>query len=204
MNHVKTWLEAYHDGELEPHRARRVETHLATCTSCRAELATIASLTALLHAVPPAQVRLTDVQFVAQVALQLPRRPTSAPGSKALRWSWIAAPALLLGLWGFVQATAIVAAGVTAMMTTELGRAIFGPAIDVGSSGTWLSSLLYAWELGTGAGLLENLPLNTIARWGVLNIGLPLLIALFIWSWLASWWAYQRHAAAQRSTSQTA
>ena len=45
--HVTAWLGAYHDGELRGRRLRQVETHLAHCATCRAELERLRALTAI-------------------------------------------------------------------------------------------------------------------------------------------------------------
>lgn len=193
MNHVTAWLEAYYDGELEPHRASRVEAHLATCEACRTELAAIETLSSLLRTTPKAPTLTPEGPFVAQVALQLPRRPADPPGKRVLRAGWMAVPAMLLALWAFVQATTLVAAGVTTVMSTELGRATFGPIINVERGGGWLAEVLTMLGSDISSTLLNALPLNAIAQWGILSIGLPLFIILLIASWLATWRAYHRH-----------
>ena len=50
--HVTPWLGAYHDGELRGRRLQQVETHLAHCAACRAELEELRALSALLQESP--------------------------------------------------------------------------------------------------------------------------------------------------------
>jgi hypothetical protein len=84
-------------------------------------------------------------------------------------------------------------------MTTELGAQIVGPAITPGPAGGWLSGLLDALARTAASSQVATLPLSELASWGAANVALPLILALLIWSWLASWWAYERHRQAQPS-----
>jgi anti-sigma factor RsiW len=45
--HVSEWLNAYHDGELRGNRLQYVETHLAECELCQAELESLDNLSDL-------------------------------------------------------------------------------------------------------------------------------------------------------------
>ncbi len=51
--HERTQLGAYALGALEPHEARELDEHLATCPECRAELAELEEMKQFLGEVPP-------------------------------------------------------------------------------------------------------------------------------------------------------
>lgn len=74
---VRDNLSAYLDGELARPEAAAVESHLAGCESCRAELASLRSLTETLHALPrrpaPAEVEREVVGQLERDALLAPR-----------------------------------------------------------------------------------------------------------------------------------
>ena len=76
MSHVSKSLAAYQDGELDRRAVQAVEAHLSRCDACRAELASLADLSALLHQPDPAPLSVSDAVFAAQVTLQLPREET--------------------------------------------------------------------------------------------------------------------------------
>ena len=50
-DHIRQ-VSAYHDGELPPEDARRLEAHLAQCAACARELRTLESLSRVLRDVP--------------------------------------------------------------------------------------------------------------------------------------------------------
>ena len=89
--HVTAWLGAYHDGELKGPRLRPVETHLAHCEPCRAELDRLRALAHLLQASPPAGELTPPERFVVRVRLRLPPRPARTAwmgwgGNAAAQW----------------------------------------------------------------------------------------------------------------------
>jgi len=195
--HVMAWLQAYHDGELESRRLRKVEAHLAGCATCRAELDELRSLTALLGQSPGASVLTPPARFVAQVGLRLSRHPERPAWQRALETGWRWVPAGLLGTLAVGEAVFIVA---TLLMA----------ALQLGLGGSALADALPAW--GAGSGLFEGLDLAGGASlgnaggvlWGMLNNGGPLgwafplnfvflvVMGLSYWSWLASWWVYRQ------------
>jgi hypothetical protein len=191
--HVTTWLEAYHDGELKGLRLRQVEAHLADCAMCRAELEQLQTLTVLLQESPAAESLTPPERFVAQVGLRLPRRPMQPAWKRTLELSWRLAPVGLLGAWVFVQAVFLVT------------RVAMG-ALRLGLGGEWAAELLPASQPGlslselfgtSGASLsdvgklvIELLSDGGPLGWGVmLNLVSLVVIGLLYWSWLASWWA---------------
>lgn len=52
MNHVLDLLSAHLDGELATDEARVVESHLASCESCRSELTALAAVRDAVRALP--------------------------------------------------------------------------------------------------------------------------------------------------------
>jgi predicted anti-sigma-YlaC factor YlaD len=94
MQHINHLLDEYHDGELAPARRRYVETHLAECPTCRAELEQMSQLTALLQDVPLPDEFSSPQLFGAQVALRVSRQHVERsryPGA-----AWHIVPVLLL------------------------------------------------------------------------------------------------------------
>jgi len=188
--HVTTWLEAYHDGELHGLRLRQVETHLAQCTACRAELEGLRALSALLQESPATERLTSPDRFVAQVGLRLARRPEQPVRRQVLETGWRLVPAGLLGAWAFVQAVFTVAGGVFIALGLG-GDAVTG--VLPNWSGSWLTQAL-AWT-GVRLGGVERIALQLLSTLGwltVLNFALLIVIGLLFWSWLASWWVRRR------------
>ena len=109
--HVTAWLGAYYDGELHGRRLRQVETHLAHCATCRAELKSLRALTTLLQESPVAVGLASPERFVARVGLRLPRHPERTAWQRTLEIGWRLAPLSLIGAWTFVQAVFAVSRG---------------------------------------------------------------------------------------------
>ena len=98
MNHeaALAQLEAYLDGELDRATVDEVETHLATCAACRAELATLEQLRSALRALPkpraPADLR---ARLSASDEMRAMEKPRRIFGQNTL---WRMAAAVLLGV----------------------------------------------------------------------------------------------------------
>ena len=103
--HVNQWLGAYSDGELGGARLRQVESHLAECAACRAELEQLGSLSSLLHESPAEGEFLPTERFVSNLNLNLPRRPVVTRTRRALEIGWWLVPFAVLGIWVFLQVT---------------------------------------------------------------------------------------------------
>jgi predicted anti-sigma-YlaC factor YlaD len=97
-------LGAYLDGELDRRAQSEVQAHLATCSTCQAELEELRRLSHLLKAAP--QPDLTPaLTFKAQLMLQLPHRAEPQhPRLNARLLPWMAL-ALPLVAWIFIQVT---------------------------------------------------------------------------------------------------
>ena len=188
--HFTQWLEAYHDGELADHRARRVAAHLETCETCQSELTQFQMLSSLLAEVPlPKELTQPDA-FVAQVGLRLPRKPDQTNWQRVLRRGWQLAPVGILGSWVFIQAAFLVTGilmwilqviPINEQITAFLpgGTSLFGEAMALQGAGLPEFGR-FGLNLVRGGG-----PLG----WGIaLNLGLTILVGLLYLSWLASWW----------------
>lgn len=164
--HVHTWLQAYHDGELRGAHLHRVEAHLESCAACRAELEQIRNLSALLQSSPTPEFTPGD-RFAAQVALRLPRKPAEATWQRTFRLGWQMVPFGLFGAWAFTQAAFIMV-----MILAWVERF----CIVCQDYLAWLS--------------LED---NTI-WWALgLNLLVTVLLGLLYSSWLAGWWVSNQH-----------
>ena len=98
MNHeaAKSQLEAYLDGELDRASVDELESHLATCATCRAELASLEELRGALRSLPkhraPADLR-TRLAAVGELSAVEGARHASPENT----W-WRMAAAVLLGI----------------------------------------------------------------------------------------------------------
>jgi len=195
--HVTAWLAAYHDGELRGLRLRQVETHLAHCETCRAELKALRALTALLQESPVAEVITSPNRFVAQVGLRLPRRPVQPAWQRTLEAGWRLAPVGLLGAWAFGQAVFFVAGIVTGALRMGLGGDVVAGLLPVSQQGLWLAEALSLSNVGLSDAsriILRMLSDGGPLGWGItLHLALSVVIGLLYCSWLASWWARRRH-----------
>ncbi len=193
IEHVTTWLGAYHDGELKGLRLRQVETHLTDCAMCRAELEQLQALTMLLQASPIAKGLTPPERFVAQVGLQLPRRPTQPIWKRTLEFGWRLAPVGLLGAWVFVQAAFLVTRVVMGALRMGLGGEMAAGLLPTSQPGFSLAELFgsSSASLGdVGKFIIQLLNGRGLLGWGVtLNLAALVVIGLLYWSWLASWWA---------------
>lgn len=104
-DHITEWLGAYHDGELQGARLRQVEQHLTECTDCQAALEELRGLSALLQETPVGEGFLPAERFVANLNLNLPRRPQQPPARRWQMIAWWAIPVSLLAAWLFVNTT---------------------------------------------------------------------------------------------------
>jgi len=90
VRHPDGWLADYYDHELSNTRRRRIESHIAGCPACQAELASLRTLSRTLagyhmpDTVPGAE------RFRAQVMLKLPRR--AGADRRGGAWVWWAVP----------------------------------------------------------------------------------------------------------------
>ncbi len=195
--HVTSWLQAYHDGELQGRRLRQVQTHLEHCEMCRAELEGFQALTALLQKSPAPQGLTQPDRFVAQVGLRLPRRPTQSTWHRALETGWRLIPVGLLGAWAFVQAVFLTFSVVMGALELGLGGDAAAALLPASQQGSWLNDVLSLSSANLadfGQIVLQLLNEGGPLGWGVtLNLAAMFVIGLLYLSWLASWWARRQH-----------
>jgi hypothetical protein len=192
--HVKSWLPAYHDGELKGAQLAQVQAHLAECEECRLELEVLAGLSALLQEAHPAKAPTPTTQFAAQVALRMPRRPQEPTWRKALRWGWQLAPSGIGLAWAFAITTSTVS-NLIAGTELLLGDPLFSDKLaGLQPQNTWGLSF---------APLLEGVEGAAGLLWDALGLGgslsfdltfsllIPLALGLLALSWTAAWWLTQ-------------
>lgn len=190
--HVIELLNAYFDGELKGRKLQRVQEHLAECDACRAELESLQGLSAMLQEAPAAEFA-SHERFVSQVNLRLPERRTSQSRGRLVEAGWWMIPVGLLMAWIFVSTAILVSDAVTAAGTFGL----------LDTAGTLLTAdpsegAVWASRLGQ-FGLLEGESLGWAeAAEGLTRNVLPQFIwqgsiALLYLTWIAIWWARQRH-----------
>jgi anti-sigma factor RsiW len=190
-NHVREWLNAYLDGELQGGRLRHVEDHLAECEACRAELESLQSLSALLHEVPAAEFSSTE-RFASQVNLLLPQKRTAAPRRQLLEAGWWLIPIGLLTAWIFFSTTVFVSDMLSA--ANNFGLLDSGAALlvsDPSAGANWTSMLgqvgVLEGEVLGWAERTESFTRNVVPQfiWQV-------SIAMLYLTWIAVWWARHR------------
>ncbi len=197
--HVTEWLSAYYDHELSPRQQRQVAAHLDECPACRAELAQLQALSRLLQESPmPAPLTRSD-QFVARVGLRLPRRPSKTAWQRGMEAFWRLAPVGLLGSGAFVQAVTIVSGILTLALRLGGEKSVLARVFPMVSSSTglWLADLLQMSSASLGE--LGSITYRCFRSGGPLGWGIMLrfiaiaLVSLLYLSWLAMWWACNRH-----------
>ena len=204
VKHITPWLNAYLDDELPDAQLRQVEKHLTECDECQAELEQTQKLSALLHETAPTDEFLPTERFVANLTLNLPRRPEHSRPRKALEIGWWLIPIGALGVWLFLQITFSLSSVVLTISETGL--------LDNGLSwlqgnmpqARWFSLTmdLFGGQIGiTGSFILSAL--------NDLSLFIQDLTSRFIWQslfatlylgWLASWWLRQSNRSISENT----
>jgi predicted anti-sigma-YlaC factor YlaD len=197
MNHVTARLQAYHDGELGPRTAETVAAHLAGCEACLAEFEALETLSALLHELPPATQLVPEDRFAAQVALRLPRDKAPTLPERTLKWGWRLTPVVLVATWASVQAAAILTSGIAALLRLGVGSEVAGSLIPgrTAASGVGLGVVGTLLDALGGDAVVEILRQLSAVGWiTVVPMLFTGLTALAVCSWVAMWWAVERHA----------
>lgn len=192
---MRALLNAYLDGELHGWRLLQVQNHLASCASCRQELKELRLVTDLLHAAPAPAFTPAD-RFVANLILNLPRRPLKAQLQRGPTLAWWLAPIGLLGLWFFVQIMLSLSTGVSLVAHSGLLDQATS-WISTGSEHTlWYASALnlFGGEIGPGAQSTLSFLDQVVAVGSELFTQLlwQAGIALLYWIWMAAWWLRTR------------
>lgn len=186
-NHVSEWLNAYHDGELHGNRLRSVESHLAECELCQAELESLENLSELLQEVHAPEM-LSVERFATQVNLRLPHSKTVISSKKMTEFGWWMIPVGLLASWAFVSAAFILSdivsvAGNLGLISGLSAWLASGPAGDV-----YVSTTIGQMGLLSGNGLNWAQTTETFTRLSLPQAIMQVSIALLYVSWLAIWW----------------
>jgi anti-sigma factor RsiW len=202
-DHITEWLGAYHDGELRGGRRRRIEAHLAGCAACRAELAEIRNLSALLAD----DGLMTDFfpadRFAANLALSLPRRSASPQRRSRFELAWWLVPVGLLLTWVFVDITFSLSSAITVLANTGL----------FGGEASWLQQAplrmdwfdaalrLFGDTLGApGVGALRSINNADLLLTRLAERLLPqALLAGAYLGWLLAWWLSHQPRYSHRS-----
>jgi len=179
MNHQpEHWIAAYLDGELTPHQARQVESHLAECPACQKVLEEQQSLSTLLQTIPTATGLKPQDRFVAEVGLRLVRRgkPTVQP-AQLLQWGWQAFPLALLAGGAFIQ-TVVILSWLTCL-----------PAVEQA-----LHQLSFQLDIPATVGLsISWLPLPGLLNWNTWSSLLALVILGILYTGWISGWVIQQY-----------
>ncbi|MBT3337683.1 MAG: hypothetical protein HN855_13015 [Anaerolineae bacterium] len=186
-DHKFELLNAYLDGELNPQQHRKTEAHLETCEECRAELETLETLSGTLAEVPLPEFSPPE-QLVANVALQLPRKPLKEPASrKWLEYGWWLAPIGLIATWAFISIYTV--AGDLVGAASNLGL-VENASIFAGNS-TNYSALLGRFGLLDPSMLEWLVPSETFIRQFFSQLIWQVALAMLYLSWIAIWWVRQ-------------
>jgi anti-sigma factor RsiW len=193
--HVNEWLSSYFDGELHGMRLRRVESHLAECDECRAELARIQELSSLLRGTAPTGEFIPTERFVSNLALNLPRQAERPQPRKALEIGWWLIPVGVLVTWAFLQVTFSLSSVVQTASDAGLFGSTFAWLQGNPSQTQWFATLtgLFSGQLGS---LLQTVlsPLNNADLFIQNLLGQvfwqAILSAIYL-GWLTSWWFRQ-------------
>lgn len=202
--HITHWLQAHYDGELDARVTRRVEAHLETCRQCRAELADLETLSALLQTAPAVTATTTQEQFAARVALHLPRQDHGTLTERAFEWGWRLAPVLLVTMWLFVQTVSILTTGILALANLGLGdgqwvAVVPSGGVNVAIGPRWATSLLNLLGVVDSVPRLTELnalswlePITWFSPLLLVNVILATILTMAVASWLTIGWAKQQ------------
>jgi predicted anti-sigma-YlaC factor YlaD len=192
---MRNLLNAYLDGELHGWRLLEMQTHLASCESCRNELRELRSVSDLLHAAPLPEFTPAD-RFMSNLTLNLPRRPLKAQMQRGPSLAWLLAPLALIGAWFFVQ-TLITLSGAVSLAADSglLEQGTAWLSSGAGNSdlyGTMMN--LFGSEIGTSTqSALSTVDQVALFGNGLLNQLLwQAVVALLYWAWMAAWWLRTR------------
>ena len=191
-NHMTEWLNAYLDGELKGGRLHQVETHLAECVECEAELQSLQNLSSLLHEVPAPEFTSPE-KFAAQVSLRLPHEQPKASKRKAQEVGWWMIPVSLLLLWIFIGTSELV--GNVISTANEFGLLSDAPVwlVTDSSTGAFWSGTLGEFGLLSGDSLHWAELTEAFTRNKLPQIVWQAALALLYLSWIAIWWARHTH-----------
>ena len=200
-DHVTEWLGAFHDGELRGARLRQTEQHLAGCATCQAELDEIRDLSTMLQDTASKGDFLTTEQFVANLALSMPRQSELSQSRNALKIGWWLIPVGLLGIWLFIDITFLLSPVVK--LSVESGLLGDASAWLQGNPAQmrWFAAAMNLFGNQLGAPGRETLSALHDASLFIAQMAGRLIpqaiLAVSYLGWLLSWWLRQQHPTSQ-------
>ena len=188
--HVSNILNAYYDGELNPNQMRKVERHLAQCSSCQEAYDDIVSTSAWLHQLPEPEMVPAD-KMAADIALLLPReqeKPRSQSNSSIIWWI---VPIVLFSIWVLAGSTHIVSN--VLITANEFGFIAIDPALFTTQSINDLIFSSFIENLSTivPKDLSWMIETQGFLRESIIRSVINLSIAMLYLSWIAIWRANQ-------------
>ncbi|MCE9647088.1 MAG: zf-HC2 domain-containing protein [Chloroflexi bacterium] len=190
-NHMTEWLNAYLDGELKGGRLHQMETHLAGCLECQAELQSMQNLSSLLHEVPAPEFMSPD-RFAAQISLRLPHEHPPVLKRKAQEVGWWMIPVSLMMLWLFLNTSILVSEVVSTANGFGLLSGVPAWVVTNPSAGAIWTGTLGEFGLLSGNSLQWAEFTEAFTRSRLPQIIWQAAIALLYLSWIAIWWARHR------------
>jgi predicted anti-sigma-YlaC factor YlaD len=190
-NHVSEWLNAYLDGELHGSRLYQVETHLAECEVCQAELESLDRLSALLQEVPAPEFSSPE-RFAAQVGLRLPHAKPVTYKRKALEIGWWMIPVGLLAAWFFLNTSFLIDDVLSAANNFGLLPSVSNSIAFITFDGAGWSERLGQFGVLSGNALDLAASTEAFTRSSLPQLSVQISIALLYLSWIAIWWARYR------------
>lgn len=186
--HIGELLNAYLDGELHGARLQHVETHLAECRACQAELDSLKSLSFVLQKFPAPELTPAE-RFAAQVSLRLPVRQVRTSENRVLEISWWMVPVGLLAAWIFFNTSFFIGDVLSAVSTVGLLGSISDLPVIGPASGPYLSAALGQFGVLSGNTLDMAVSMESITRSSLSQISVQVSIAVLYLGWIAIWWA---------------
>lgn len=199
IEHVNEWLSAYLDGELHGFRLHQVESHLADCAACRADLESLRGLSSLLHETPPTRDFIPSTRFASNLALRLGSQETLPENSstrKFLQLAWALIPAGVLGAWVFLQ----IVFNLSPVLLYAKNSGLFGESLswiqNTQPQTEWYATTLSLF--GDQLGGTEIFTLSALNNTEVFFAGLIghytllFILAVLYWGWLFIWWFRHR------------
>ena len=187
-DHVTEWLNAYFDGELKNGRLRLVETHLAGCETCRAELESLRSLSGLLQEAPEPDFPSPE-RFAAQVNLLLPHQRTPAPKPTLFDIGWWMIPVGIVTVWAFVSTAVLLSNVVSAADTFGLLDNVTASWIANPAEPANIPATLGGFGMLSGNSLQWAERTESVTRHAYPQLVLQASVAVLYLAWFAVWWA---------------
>jgi predicted anti-sigma-YlaC factor YlaD len=189
-DHIIAYLDAYHDGELNPRQVQSIESHLAVCPTCREAYLAIENLSAALQEYQTPKFPAADL-IASQVALCLPREQAIPVRRKILKIGWWMIPVALLSAWVSLGITGLVN---NLLMAAEQMRWLDPASVFVVPSFRFESffSMFVNFLVSMLPTTMHWVPISeNFIRPVLFNLFWHISIAILYLSWIAIWWTQQ-------------